>query len=84
MSDGTVQTLMDAGAHILSTGCGACPGIGSGVLAAGEVAISTTNRNSRGRMGSPESSVYLGSPYTVAASAVIGHIADARDLMETR
>ncbi len=82
MSDGTAQILMDAGAHILSTGCGACPGIGSGVLAPGEVAISTTNRNSRGRMGSPDSSVYLGSPYTVAASAVIGHIADARDLME--
>jgi 3-isopropylmalate/(R)-2-methylmalate dehydratase large subunit len=83
MSDGTAQTLMDAGVHILSTGCGACPGIGSGVLAAGEVAISTTNRNSRGRMGSPDSSVYLASPYTVAASAVIGRVADARELMDT-
>ena len=80
MSDGTAQTLMDAGAHILSTGCGACPGIGTGLLAAGEVSISTTNRNSRGRMGHPDSSVYLGSPYTVAASAVAGHIADARSL----
>lgn len=81
MSDGTAQALMDAGAHLLSTGCGACPGIGAGILAAGEVAISTTNRNFRGRMGSPESSLYLGSPYSVAAAAVAGHIVDATELM---
>ena len=81
MGDGTAQTLMDAGAHLLSIGCGACPGIGTGVLAAGEVSISTTNRNARGRMGSPESSVYLGSPYTVAAAAVAGRIIDVRELI---
>ena len=81
MDDGTAQSLMDAGAHFLSTGCGACPGIGAGVLAAGEVSISTTNRNSRGRMGSPESSLYLGSPYSVAAAAVAGRIIDARELI---
>lgn len=80
MDDGTAQILMDAGAHILSTGCGACPGIGSGLLAAGEVSISTTNRNFRGRMGHPDSSVYLGSPYSVAAAAVTGRIVDGRDL----
>ena len=81
MDDGTAQSLMDAGAHFLSTGCGACPGIGAGVLAAGEVSISTTNRNFRGRMGSPESSLYLGSPYSVAAAAVAGRIIDARELI---
>ena len=81
MDDGTAQSLMNAGAHFLSTGCGACPGIGAGVLAAGEVSISTTNRNFRGRMGSPESSLYLGSPYSVAAAAVAGRIIDARELI---
>lgn len=81
MDDGTAQILMRAGAHILSTGCGACPGIGTGVLAAGEVCISTTNRNARGRMGSPESSIYLGSPYSVAAAAVAGHLVDPRELI---
>ena len=81
MADGTAQVLMDAGAHILSTGCGACPGIGAGILAAGEVAIATTNRNFRGRMGSPESSLYLGSPYSVAAAAVSGRIVDPRELV---
>jgi 3-isopropylmalate/(R)-2-methylmalate dehydratase large subunit len=81
MSDGTAQTLMEAGAHVLSTGCGACPGIGTGILAAGEVSISTTNRNARGRMGSPDSAVYLGSPYSVAAAAVAGHIVDPRDFI---
>jgi 3-isopropylmalate/(R)-2-methylmalate dehydratase large subunit len=81
MADGTAQALMEAGAHLLSTGCGACPGIGAGILAAGEVSISTTNRNFRGRMGSPDSSLYLGSPYSVAAAAVAGRIIDARELM---
>ena len=81
MDDGTAQALMEAGAHFLSTGCGACPGIGAGILAAGEVSISTTNRNFRGRMGSPESSLYLGSPYSVAAAAVTGKIVDARELI---
>lgn len=81
MSDGTAQALMAAGAHLLSTGCGACPGIGTGILAAGEVSISTTNRNARGRMGSPDSAVYLGSPYSVAAAAVAGYIADPREFI---
>ena len=84
MDDGIAQVLMEAGAHLLSTGCGACPGIGAGILAAGEVSISTTNRNFRGRMGSPESSLYLGSPYSVAAAAVAGRIVDAREMMGAR
>lgn len=76
MADGTAQTLLESGAHLLSTGCGACPGIGSGVLGPGEVCISTTSRNTQGRMGSPESKVYLGSAYSVAAAAVAGEIID--------
>lgn len=81
MESGVAQTLMDAGAHILSTGCGACPGIGTGVLGPGEVCISTTSRNARGRMGSPDSEVWLGSPYSVAAAAVAGRVVDPREML---
>ncbi len=81
VEDGTVAALMDAGAHVLSTGCGACPGLGSGVLAPGEVCISTTSRNARGRMGSPDAEVYLASPYAVAAAAVAGRIVDPREFL---
>lgn len=81
VDDGTVSSLMEAGAHILPTGCGACPGIGTGVLAPGEVCISTTSRNARGRMGSPDSEVYLGSPYSVAAAAVAGRVVDPREVL---
>jgi 3-isopropylmalate/(R)-2-methylmalate dehydratase large subunit len=78
--DGTLSTLIAAGVHVLSTGCGACPGMGNGVLADGDVCISTTNRNFKGRMGSRESQVYLASAYTVAATAVTGRITDPREL----
>jgi 3-isopropylmalate/(R)-2-methylmalate dehydratase large subunit len=76
---GYTQTLLKAGAHITAPGCGACPGGHMGVLGAGEVCISSTNRNFRGRMGSPEADVYLGSPATVAAAAVAGRIVDPRE-----
>jgi 3-isopropylmalate/(R)-2-methylmalate dehydratase large subunit len=79
---GVAGVLMDAGAHILPTGCGACPGIGTGILGPGEVCISTTSRNARGRMGSPESEVYLASPYSVAAAAVAGKIVDPRAMLD--
>ena len=69
------QTLMDAGATALPPGCGACIGLGQGVLEAGEVGISATNRNFTGRMGARDSKVYLSSPAVVAASAVAGKIA---------
>jgi 3-isopropylmalate/(R)-2-methylmalate dehydratase large subunit len=82
-SDGTLATLLEAGAILLSSGCGACAGYGTGVLAAGEVCISSTNRNFRGRMGHVESLVYLGSPYSVAAAAVAGRIVDPRPLIGT-
>ena len=81
-ADGSIQTLVDAGAKIMPTGCGACAGMGAGVLSNGEVCISTTNRNFQGRMGHSGASVYLASPYTTAASAVVGRIADPRKLME--
>jgi len=81
IESGVASDLMSAGAHILSTGCGACPGIGSGVLGPTDVCISTTNRNFTGRMGSAEAQIYLGSPYTVAASALAGRIIDPRTVM---
>ena len=79
---GYTETLLEAGAHITASGCGACPGGHSGIVAAGEVCISSTNRNFRGRMGSPEAEIYLGSPATVAAAAVAGRIADPREFWQ--
>jgi len=80
-ADGTLATLTAAGAILLPTGCGACAGYGAGVLGEGEVCISSTARNFKGRMGDPSSQVYLGSPFTVAASAVAGYVADPRDFL---
>ncbi len=79
-ADGTLAVLTQAGAILLPTGCGACAGMGAGILAEGEVCISTTNRNFQGRMGHKDAGVYLASPYTVAASAIAGRIADPREL----
>jgi 3-isopropylmalate/(R)-2-methylmalate dehydratase large subunit len=80
-ADGTLEALTAAGAILLPTGCGACAGMGAGMLAAGEVCISSTARNFKGRMGSAEAQVYLGSPYTVAASALRGEITDPREVL---
>jgi homoaconitate hydratase family protein len=77
-TNGFTQTLLEAGAHFNPAGCGACCGGHLGLLAPGENCIASTNRNFRGRMGSPESQVFLGSPATVAASAIEGRIADPR------
>jgi 3-isopropylmalate/(R)-2-methylmalate dehydratase large subunit len=71
---GWYDIFMDAGGVFVSAGCNACLGYHGGILAAGEVAIATTNRNFRGRMGHPESEVYLASPITAAKSAIAGHI----------
>jgi 3-isopropylmalate/(R)-2-methylmalate dehydratase large subunit len=79
--DGTLTVLLEAGAILLPTGCGACAGLGAGLLASKEVCIASTARNFKGRMGARDSEVYLASPATVAASAVRGFITDPRALM---
>jgi len=79
--DGTLATLLAAGAIMMPSGCGACAGMGAGLLADRDVCISTTNRNFKGRMGHVGSSVYLGSPYSVAAAAVAGYIVDPREFL---
>jgi 3-isopropylmalate/(R)-2-methylmalate dehydratase large subunit len=80
-SDGTLATLIEAGALLMPSGCGACAGYGAGILANDEVCISSTARNFKGRMGTSSSKVYLGSPYTVAASAITGRITDPRNFL---
>jgi homoaconitate hydratase len=77
-ASGAWGTLLEAGAHPLPPGCGPCIGLGVGLLEPGEVGISATNRNFKGRMGSREARTYLASPEVVAASAVAGHIAGPR------
>lgn len=79
-SEGLMATLRDAGAEVLPTACGACSGYG-GSIPDGATVISTTARNFKGRMGSATAEVYLGSPYTVAASALAGRITDPREVM---
>jgi len=79
--EGVMQILLDAGANLLPTGCGACAGYGVGVLAENEVCLASTARNFQGRMGANSSKVYLASPYTVAASAITGLITDPREIL---
>jgi 3-isopropylmalate/(R)-2-methylmalate dehydratase large subunit len=80
LAKGYLATLLDAGAIIMNPGCGPCLGAHEGTLAPGEVCISSSNRNFRGRMGSRDAEIYLGSPATVAASAIAGEIVDFRKL----
>ncbi len=78
ISKGMVADFMAAGAVVMNPGCGPCLGVHEGALGDGEVALSTTNRNFKGRMGNPNSEVYLCSPAVAAASAVTGMITDPR------
>jgi len=80
-SEGTLQMLLDAGAELLANSCGMCAGYGRNQLGENAVAISTTARNFKGRMGAASAQVYLASPYTVAASAVAGRICDPREML---
>ena len=81
MNLGYIEAFIDAGAIICNPGCGPCLGGHMGVLSEGEVCISTTNRNFKGRMGDPKSSVYLSNSKVVAASAIEGVITNPQDLM---
>jgi 3-isopropylmalate/(R)-2-methylmalate dehydratase large subunit len=78
LKDGTMEILIEAGALAMPPGCGACVGLHEGVLGDGEVCLATQPRNFKGRMGSPESFIYLGSPAVAAATAIEGKIADPR------
>jgi 3-isopropylmalate/(R)-2-methylmalate dehydratase large subunit len=81
LREGLVEAFIEAGAAVSTPTCGPCLGGYMGVLAAGERAVSTTNRNFRGRMGHPESEVYLVGPAVAAASAVVGRIVGPEEVL---
>ncbi len=80
LEEGIIQDLVEAGATVSNPSCGACFGGHIGLLAPGEVGLTTSNRNFRGRQGSPEAEVYLSSPAVAAASALTGVITDPREM----
>ena len=82
LADGTVAALSRAGAVIGASGCGPCLGRQGGVLAGADICLSTANRNYKGRMGSPEATIYIGSPYVAAVAALTGVIDDPRPFLE--
>jgi 3-isopropylmalate/(R)-2-methylmalate dehydratase large subunit len=75
---GYVETLAESGAIVTNSTCGACFGYHMGLLGAGEVCMTASTRNFKGRMGSPDAEIYMASPYSVAAAAIAGHIIDPR------
>ncbi len=81
LEEGLIKTFIEAGCVVSTPTCGPCLGGYMGILAAGERAVSTTNRNFVGRMGHPESEVYLASPYVAAASAIAGKIAGPEEVL---
>ncbi len=81
IKEGLVEIFVDAGAALVTAGCGACVGVHAGILGDGEVCLSTQNRNFQGRMGNTQGQIYLASPAVAAYSAIKGHIADPRELL---
>ncbi|MEW6572020.1 MAG: 3-isopropylmalate dehydratase large subunit [Bacillota bacterium] len=82
MREGILAALVEAGAAVVTPGCGPCVGTHNGVPADGEVVISTANRNFKGRMGNRNAEIYLASPAAVAAAAVAGEIVDPREFVK--
>jgi 3-isopropylmalate/(R)-2-methylmalate dehydratase large subunit len=81
MHEGLIEIFLEANCSISTPTCGPCLGGHMGVLASGERCVSTSNRNFRGRMGHPESEVYLANPYVAAASAIVGSIASPSEVL---
>ncbi len=81
LEEGLITTFVNAGAAIVTSGCGACVGVHAGILGDGEKCLATQNRNFRGRMGNTEGFIYLASPATAAYSAIKGYIADVREVL---
>ena len=77
---GYVEAIAEAGAIVTNSTCGACFGYHMGLLGAGEVCLTASTRNFKGRMGSPDAEIYMASPYSVAAAAIAGHIVDPREV----
>jgi homoaconitase/3-isopropylmalate dehydratase large subunit len=82
LKEGLIEVFLDAGCAVCNPGCGPCMGGHQGILASGEVCVSTSNRNFKARMGSAESQIYIASPATAAVTATEGKIADPRRLLK--
>jgi 3-isopropylmalate/(R)-2-methylmalate dehydratase large subunit len=82
MREGYIDRLVRAGATVIAPSCGPCVGTCNGVPSDGETVLSTANRNFKGRMGNTKAEIYLSSPATAAYSAMLGHIADVREVQK--
>ncbi len=82
MKEGVIEALVKAGGTLIAPSCGPCVGTCNGVPSDGEIVLSTANRNFKGRMGNTKAEIYLSSPATAAYSAMLGHIADPREVLK--